>query len=299
MINGVINVYKEAGFTSFDVVAKLRSILKQKKIGHTGTLDPDATGVLPVCLGNATKLCDMLTDKNKTYEAVMLLGKQTDTGDVSGNTISKADVSLSKAQIREAIMSFVGDYEQIPPMYSALKVNGKKLYQLARQGITVERKARPVKILDIEISKIDLENNRVTFRVTCSKGTYIRTLCEDIGEKLFCPACMESLKRTRVSCFDIADAITLSEIEALVKDEGLACKIVSVENIFPEYEKIFTTKETDCYLYNGNKLNESNFAHKFKEGEKVRVYDSTGKFLAIYEYISDEKVIKPVKMFLQ
>ena len=200
MIHGIINVYKEKGFTSHDVVAKLRGIVGQKKIGHTGTLDPDATGVLPVCLGKATKLCDLLTDKNKTYEAVLLLGKTTDTQDITGEVLEeKSTEALTEEKVREAIEGFIGDYEQIPPMYSALKVNGKKLYELAREGKVIERKARPVKILDIQILEIDLP--KVRMEVSCSKGTYIRTLCHDIGEKLGCGGCMESLIRTRVSTF--------------------------------------------------------------------------------------------------
>ena len=182
MINGVINIYKERGFTSHDVVAKLRGILKQKKIGHTGTLDPDAEGVLPVCLGKGTRLCDMLTDHSKVYEAVLLLGQSTDTQDVSGTVLQEASVEVSEEEVREAIMSFVGPYDQIPPMYSALKVNGQKLCDLARAGKEVERKARPVEIYEIQIEEIYLPRVRMT--VSCSKGTYIRTLCHDIGEKL-------------------------------------------------------------------------------------------------------------------
>ena len=190
MINGIVNVYKEKGYTSFDVVAKLRGILKTRKIGHTGTLDPDAEGVLPVCLGKATKVCDLLTDKNKEYEAVMLLGKVTDTQDITGTVLREAPVAVTEDEVREAVMGFVGDYMQIPPMYSALKVNGKKLCDLARQGVTVERAPRLVQILSTEILSVDLP--RVHMRVECSKGTYIRTLCQDIGEKLGCGACMPS-----------------------------------------------------------------------------------------------------------
>lgn len=194
MINGIINVYKEWGFTSFDVVAKLRGILHERKIGHTGTLDPEATGVLPVCIGNATKVCELLTDKDKVYRTVMHLGITTDTQDMTGTV--KEDRSREAALLKEqtveaAILQFVGDYEQIPPMYSALKVNGKKLCDLARAGIEVERKARTVKIFSIEIEKINLPY--VTMQVHCSKGTYIRTLCADIGEVLGVGACMESL----------------------------------------------------------------------------------------------------------
>ena len=182
MYNGIINIYKEKGFTSHDVVAKMRGICKQKKIGHTGTLDPDAVGVLPVCLGNGTKLCDMLTDKDKVYEAELLLGVTTDTQDVTGEVLAQRDVTASESQVREAIESFVGDYMQVPPMYSALKVDGKKLYELARAGKEVERAARPVKIHGIDIISVELPVIKMT--VSCSKGTYIRTLCHDIGEKL-------------------------------------------------------------------------------------------------------------------
>ena len=198
MIHGIINVYKEKGFTSHDVVAKLRGIVGQKKIGHTGTLDPDATGVLPVCLGKATKLCDLLTDKDKTYEAVMLLGMTTDTQDITGRILEdKSTETLTADKVREVIESFIGDYDQIPPMYSALKVNGKKLYELAREGKVVERKARPVKILDIRIIEMDLP--RVRMEVSCSKGTYIRTLCHDIGEQLGCGGITDPYKSSGVS----------------------------------------------------------------------------------------------------
>ena len=216
MIHGVINVYKEQGFTSHDVVAKLRGIVGQKKIGHTGTLDPDAVGVLPVCLGRATKLCDMLTDKDKVYEAVMLLGVETDTQDTTGQILKSSETDeLTEEQVRAAVLDFVGDYDQVPPMYSALKINGKKLYELAREGKTVERAARRVQIFDIEILSIALP--RVTMKVHCSKGTYIRTLCHDIGQKLECGACMEKLTRTKVSRFEIKDSLTLAQIEILKK----------------------------------------------------------------------------------
>lgn len=182
MYNGIINVYKESGFTSHDVVAKLRGILHQKKIGHTGTLDPEATGVLPVCLGNATRLCDMITDKSKEYRAVLLLGISTDTEDATGKILSRKAVNVTAKDIEKTINSFVGKYNQVPPMYSALKVNGQKLCDLARKGVEIERKPREVFIYDIIIEKIDIPE--VTMTVKCSKGTYIRSLCRDIGEKL-------------------------------------------------------------------------------------------------------------------
>ena len=296
MIHGIINVYKEKGFTSHDVVAKLRGIVGQKKIGHTGTLDPDATGVLPVCLGKATKLCDLLTDKNKTYEAVLLLGKTTDTQDITGEVLEeKSTEALSEEKVREAIEGFIGDYEQIPPMYSALKVNGKKLYELAREGKVIERKARPVKILDIQILEIDLP--KVRMEVSCSKGTYIRTLCHDIGEKLGCGGCMESLMRTRVSTFRIEDAKTLDEIETLKQEGKLAELLVPIDVMFPSYPKITVKDDWKAFAKNGNPLDLKMLKEACGQDEEtqVRLYDESGKFIAIYQW--KEKKYHIVKMF--
>ncbi|MDE5932478.1 MAG: tRNA pseudouridine(55) synthase TruB, partial [Lachnospiraceae bacterium] len=215
MYHGIINIYKEAGYTSHDVVAKLRRILGQKKIGHTGTLDPDAVGVLPVCLGVGTRLCDMLTEENKEYVAEPRFGVTTDTQDMSGAILSRQEVTVTEEQAMEIAGSFLGDYEQVPPMYSALKMNGRKLYELAREGLEVERKARRVRIEALEILHMELPVVRM--RVVCSKGTYIRTLCDDIGKKAGCGAAMESLKRTRVGNFRIENALSLSEVEEMLK----------------------------------------------------------------------------------
>ena len=232
-MDGVIVIRKEKDFTSHDVVAKLRGILHMKKIGHTGTLDPDAEGVLPVALGKATRLVDMITDKEKTYEAVMRLGVVTDTQDMSGTVLSQAaELHVTEEELRAAIESFAGDYMQVPPMYSALKVNGKKLYELAREGKTVERKPRPVHFYEIEILEINLP--LVRFCVTCSKGTYIRTLCHDIGEKLGCGAAMETLLRTKVGRFTLDDAITLAQTEEAVKNGKIESKVLGIEEILAE-----------------------------------------------------------------
>ena len=212
MINGVLNVWKEAGFTSHDVVAKLRGILHQKKIGHTGTLDPDATGVLPVCLGKGTRLCDMLTDETKTYEALLHLGIATDTQDMSGTVTAEAPVTVTEEEVRDCIASFVGEQQQVPPMYSALKVNGKKLYELAREGIEIERKARTVHFYEISILEVKLP--LVRMEVTCSKGTYIRTLCHDLGQALGCGGTLASLRRTMAAGFTLEDAVTLEDVQA-------------------------------------------------------------------------------------
>ncbi|MBR6697796.1 MAG: tRNA pseudouridine(55) synthase TruB [Lachnospiraceae bacterium] len=297
-MNGIINIYKEKNFTSHDVVAKLRGILKIRKIGHTGTLDPDAVGVLPICINRATKVCDMLTDKDKVYETVMLLGVTTDTQDTSGEILLEKEVTANEEEVKAVINTFVGEYAQIPPMYSALKVNGKKLYELAREGIEIERKARNVTIYSIEILEVSLP--RVRMRVHCSKGTYIRTLCHDIGIKLNCGACMEELKRTKVSIFDIKDAYTLAEVETIMKDGKIEEIIMPIDKIFCEYKKLSILEQYDKLVYNGNKFKENCIEEKytFSQSEQCRVYDSKGEFVGVYEYVEKYKEFKPVKIFM-
>ena len=298
MKSGIINVYKEKGFTSFDVVAKLRGILRTKKIGHTGTLDPDAEGVLPVCIGRATKVCDILTDKDKIYEAVMLLGVETDTQDTSGEVLKELPVNVSEKVVREAILSFVGEYAQVPPMYSALKINGKKLYELAREGKTVERKARNVQIFSIEILEMNLP--RVRMSVHCSKGTYIRTLCHDIGQKLGSGGCMEKLLRTKVGIFELKDTLKLSEINELAKAGVVEEKIISVDELFEDYAKVWTKQAFDVAVHNGNRIEKRMLEEELPANtERLRVYDSEGTFIGIYEYSMERKDFKPGKMFYE
>lgn len=310
ILNGVINVYKEKDFTSNDVVAKLRGILRMRKIGHTGTLDPDAEGVLPVCLGNATKLFDILTDRTKEYETVLLLGKETDTQDISGEVLNESDSwkDLDEETVISTIESFEGGYDQIPPMYSALKVGGKKLYELAREGKVVEREPRFVDITNIEIIDIDLP--RITMKLSVSKGTYIRTICNDIGDKLGCFGTMEKLLRTRVGTFNIDKALTLSEIEE-IRDRGeLEDIITEVTDLF-DYPKLIVKESSDKYLLNGNvfvpvdvymvngkAVDESMLSDINKSSKYFMVYISTGQFVGIYEWIKKEKKYKPYKMFL-
>lgn len=300
MVSGIVNVYKEKGFTSFDVVAKMRGIFHQKKVGHTGTLDPDAEGVLPICLGKATRVCDLLTDKDKVYEAVMLLGKSTDTQDVSGEIIEKSVVVPTNEEIEKAIHSFVGKQKQIPPMYSALKVNGQKLCDLARQGITVERKERDITIFSIEIMEICFP--RVRMKVHCSKGTYIRTLCNDIGKSLGCFGCMESLLRTKVADYTIENALRLSEIEELVKNNPVEAWnfVGSVDSVFMHFSKVETLDKAKKLVENGNRIPLS-FIKDQREimEEKVRLYDADERFIGIYTYISDTMEYKPIKIFAE
>lgn len=305
MINGIINIYKEKGFTSHDVVAKLRGITRQKKIGHTGTLDPDATGVLPVCLGNATKLCDLLTDKDKEYETVLLLGKVTDTQDITGEVLKESAVRVTEEQVKDVVNSFIGAIEQIPPMYSALKVNGKKLYELAREGKVIERKPRPITIYDITILEIKLtdECHEIRLKVNCSKGTYIRTLCHDIGEALGCGGCMKSLVRTKVSKFLLEDAITLEEVQKLQQEDKLVEQVIPVADMFPQHPKLYVNEVGNRFLVNGNPLklehmkNKEDAKRSLGEHKEVRIYNIDEQFSAIYEWQGTSN-LKPVKMFL-
>ena len=292
--SGVINIYKEAGYTSHDVVAKLRGILKQKKIGHTGTLDPQAQGVLPVCLGKGTKLCDLLADHDKEYEAVLRLGITTDTQDMGGNVLQESSVQVSEEEVRTCILSFQGEQMQVPPMYSALKVNGKKLYELAREGKVVERKARPVTFHKIEVLWMELP--KVKIRVQCSKGTYIRTLCNDIGEKLGCGGCMEELLRTRVERFALEDAVKLDEVQKAMEEGTVESLILPVDRIFDQYPTAKTTMQGDLLVHNGNRLF-SELLQEEPEAESgyVRVYDSEDTFIGLFEKKTDQLV--PVKMF--
>ena len=295
MMDGVLNIRKEKGYTSFDVVAKLRGILHMKKIGHTGTLDPEAEGVLPVVLGKATKLVDLLTEKQKTYEALLHLGLETDTQDMTGKVFREQPVNVTEEEASAVIRSFLGEQQQIPPMYSALKVDGKKLYELAREGKTVERKPRTVHFYEIEIKKIELPYIR--FSVTCSKGTYIRTLCHDIGQKLGCGGCMEELIRTRSGNFDLEDSMTLAQVEEAVKNGTIENRVIRIGQVLKDYPEIFCTREGDRLLENGNALSEKMVRNNHKEGW-VRMCDSQGEFRGIYQWDNGKKRYQPQKMFL-
>ena len=292
-MDGILNIYKEAGFTSHDVVARLRGILQQKILGHTGTLDPDAVGVLPVCCGKATKVCELLTDHDKTYVAVCQLGIETDTQDTSGNVLVRRSCEgITAEQIIRTAEKFVGDILQIPPMYSAIKVHGKKLYELAREGKTVERKARPVTIRSLRIQDINQERGQFTMEVTCSKGTYIRTLCHDIGQRIGCGAAMAHLTRTRVGRFTQEDAVTLEQLQQC-KDQaedfedflrqvrGIA---VAVDRLFTDCPEIRVTGEEAGRLQNGNPFEYQKYLSRdaLSEGQDVRVYDEQGCFKALY-----------------
>ena len=267
-----------------------------------GGPDPDAGGPgvrgEPVCLGRATKLCDMLTDKDKVYEAVMLLGVETDTQDTTGQILKSSETDeLTEEQVRAAVLDFVGDYNQVPPMYSALKINGKKLYELAREGKTVERAARRVQIFGIEILSIALP--RVTMKVHCSKGTYIRTLCHDIGQKLGCGACMEKLTRTKVSRFEIKDSLTLAQIEVLKKEDRLSEILIPIDQMFANYPSIIVSGEAARLAYNGNGIKDRDVRkdENILDEAYVRVYDDVEDFIGVYQYHEKEREYRIRKMF--
>ena len=300
MYDGIINVYKEKGYTSHDVVAKMRGILKIKKIGHTGTLDPDAIGVLPVCIGKGTKLVDLITDKDKTYEAVLKIGITTDTQDITGTILTREEVNTDYNRICDTIMRYVGEYDQLPPMYSAIKVNGKKLYELARQGKEIERDRRRVKIHAIRILGYNELENEVTLSVDCSKGTYIRTLLHDIGTDLGCGGTMKSLKRTAVGNFRLENALKLSDIEVLVKDNRIEEYVVAIDDIFNNLQKVIVKNEFQKLINNGNIFTTDNILppeYELSAGN-LKVYDEENNFIGIYRYDKDESRFKPVKMFL-
>lgn len=294
-MDGVLVVRKEKGFTSHDVVAKLRGILHMKKIGHTGTLDPDAEGVLPVVLGKATRLVELLTEKQKTYEALLHLGIETDTQDMTGKVLGELPVTVSEEQVTEAVNSFLGEQQQIPPMYSALKVDGRKLYELAREGKTVERKPRTVHFYEIRILEIRLPLVRLS--VTCSKGTYIRTLCHDIGQKLGCGGCMEELLRTRSGQFTLEDSLTLEEIRELMEKSTLTEHLTGIQEILGEYPAVHGTEEAERLLRNGNPVGEALVSESHKEGW-VRMYTGENTFIGIYMWHPASETYRPVKMFL-
>lgn len=302
-MNGIINVYKEKGYTSHDVVAKLRGILRQKKIGHTGTLDPQAEGVLPVCLGNATRLCDLLTDKTKEYEAVLRLGVTTDTQDMTGTVLSESPVEVLEDDIINIMSTVRGKIMQVPPMYSALKVDGRKLVDLAREGIEVERKAREIEIFELEILEVSLP--LVRFRVNCSKGTYIRTLCQDIGEKAGCGGAMESLLRSRVDRFEVKDALTLDQIEQMRDEQRLDEILYPVDEVFMHLTAVTVKNEFRKVIDNGNSLYPKMyeprvdfFTDENKTPTQIRVYNEDGIFYGIYVFDPERRRFKPYKMFL-
>ena len=297
-MDGMILIDKPQSFTSFDVVAVMRGLFHQKKVGHTGTLDPMATGVLPILLGKATRCAPFLEDTNKEYQAQFQLGTATDTQDSTGNVIAVSEHKVTKQELEQILPQFRGEILQLPPMYSAVQKDGQRLYVLARQGIEVEREKRPVTIFKCELVSFDENTQTGTLCVACSKGTYIRTLCEDIGKKLGCGACMKKLVRTRVGCFGLDDSLTLEQIEEMTHNQTVEEHIVPIDEMFPDYRKLTVLEEYEKLLYNGNAFPAAAVSMQeadLMEQECFRIYDSHAAFIGIFRWSAC--VFKPVKMF--
>ena len=306
--NGILNINKPEGWTSQDVVAKLRGRLHIRRVGHTGTLDPMATGVLPVCFGKATRIIEYYDDDFKTYEAEMKLGMMTDTLDITGTVLETKPVDVSEEDVIQTIDSFRGWITQIPPKYSALKVNGKPLYKYAREGVEVEIKSRKIYVEDIQPVEVNLGENRILFRVTCSKGTYIRTICDDIGKKLGCGGTLTALQRTQSGCFRVEDARTLPEILEMTDEELERCVIPMDETLVHLGRIELKSMESVPFYYNGREIDTGYvnvlaspavpeaMQEESRLGDKYRVYDPEGKFLGISSLrentLYPEKVIR-------
>ncbi|NGT30986.1 tRNA pseudouridine(55) synthase TruB [Clostridium perfringens] len=293
-MNGVINIYKNTGMTSFDVVAMVRRVAKMKKVGHTGTLDPAASGVLPVCLGKATKIIYYIMENKKVYRVNLKLGMVTDTYDLEGEVLREEDAShITKDEILNCINSFVGTIDQVPPMYSALKQNGVRLYELARQGIEVHREARKITIYSIENIKIE-SNDNIQMDVCCSKGTYIRSLCYDIGEKLNVGATMTALERIQNGTFTKEEAINIEDLT----EELLEKHIISIEKALDSFEKITVNEKFGKLLRNGVKVFDNRMYSEEVEFNKLyRVYEDNGVFLGLGK--RDEKGFKLEKLLIE
>ena len=293
-MNGVINIYKNTGMTSFDVVAMVRRVAKMKKVGHTGTLDPAASGVLPVCLGKATKIIDYIMENKKVYRVNLKLGMVTDTYDLEGEVLREEDAShITKDEILNCINSFLGTIDQVPPMYSALKQNGVRLYELARQGIEVHREARKITIYSIENIKIE-SNDNIQMDVCCSKGTYIRSLCYDIGEKLNVGATMTALERIQNGPFTKEEAINIEDLT----EELLEKHIISIEKALDSFEKITVNEKFGKLLRNGVKVFDNRMYSEEVEFNKLyRVYEDNRVFLGLGK--RDEKGFKLEKLLIE
>lgn len=297
-MNGILNILKPPGMTSFDIVARVRALLKIKKAGHTGTLDPMAVGVLPVCVGSATKAIEFIIEKDKLYRAELTLGITTDTQDAEGKVISIREAAGSNDAIAAAIKSFEGKISQLPPMFSAVKINGRKLYEMARQGVAADRTARDIEIYSTSIIDIKRDENvRILFDVHCSKGTYIRTLCSDIGEKLGCGGHMSFLLRKRAGMFDLESAVTLEEIKRAAEEGSAEGLLISTAKIFDGYNKIRLDNAQEKMLKNGMQIELEN-NENFQSG-LFKIYNSSDAFFALGELVKlqDRLFLKSRKFF--
>ncbi len=286
---------KPSGFTSFDVIAKLRGILKIKRLGHSGTLDPMATGVLPVFVGNATKACDILPDNSKSYRAEFKFGLSTDTQDITGKTVQQYDKKVSRENILEIIPDFKGDIFQTPPMYSAVQINGKRLYDLARQGVEIERPKREIHIDSIKLENFDEETQSGTLFIVCSKGTYIRTVINDIGDSLGCGGIMTSLVRTCTSGFTLDKCFNFEQVENAVKSNNIESLLISTDSAFMVYPEINLCEHQTRLYKNGVKLDLNRIKNIFPQNNVYRVYGSDNNFIGLAIAEHDKNILKVYK----
>jgi len=299
-MDGIINVLKPPGMTSHDVVSFIRKCTGIKKVGHTGTLDPGAAGVLPVCIGKATKVSELLMNDDKGYRAEIQLGITTDTQDGYGNVLSERKVHVNEADIIKTVNTFIGPIQQVPPMYSAIKINGQKLYELARKGMEVKREPRHITIHSINIIDINLERNTLLIDVRCSKGTYIRTLCCDIGEKLGCGAHMSFLLRTKSGIFTLDKSVTVETIEQYLKENRIQDLLEPIDSIFKEYPSITVNASMERKVLNGNEIDIRHLGPFDKGSEIYRIYNESGRFLCLSKIIQKENnmsFLKIIKSF--
>ncbi|WP_248926326.1 tRNA pseudouridine(55) synthase TruB [Paenibacillus hamazuiensis] len=297
-LEGILPILKPAGWTSHDVVAKVRRITREKRIGHTGTLDPQVTGVLPLCIGRATRLVEYIQELPKEYEAALTIGFATDTEDASGTVTSRADsVSLTRQQVEQVLQTFVGEIEQVPPMFSAVKVDGKRLYELAREGKEIERKSRKVTIYEIEMlsAEMDRPYPEIRFRVRCSKGTYIRTLCVDIGKDLGYPAVMSHLVRTSTGNIGIGQCVTLEQVEEHQKEGTLHTLLLAADRAIAFLPKLELNETQTKQALQGQKIRLPVF--EAEANTTVRAYSPQNEFIGIFEWEAADRKLKPVKVF--
>ncbi len=295
-ISGILVMNKPRDFTSFDVIAKLRGILKIRRLGHTGTLDPMAEGVLPVLVGTATKACDILPDETKAYRAGFRLGLVTDTQDITGKTLSTAAVNVTGSQLEAVIPRFIGEIQQIPPMYSAVQIDGKRLYDLAREGKTIERPARSITVHDIIITQYDAAAGAGVLEITCGKGTYVRTILHDIGAVLGCGACMTSLTRTMASGYSLADAHTFADVEQIMAEGRLEAVLQPTQSLFAALPRL-TLPQGQAKLYrNGVKLSLERVCG-ISQADRYTVYDTEGVFIGLAQADREEQLLRVFKNF--
>lgn len=279
-MNGILCMNKPQDFTSFDVIGKLRGILHMKRLGHTGTLDPMATGVLPILVGTATKACDILPNQDKTYQATVVFGKATDTLDIWGKPLQDyPEQHVTEAALRAILPEFLGDITQLPPMYSAVSVNGKRLYELARKGETVERPTRTVHIDAITLDAFDETQQTATLTVSCGKGTYIRTLLSDIGQRLGGDAVMTSLTRTAACGYPLQECLTFEQVAAAMADGTLEEHLLPTDSLFSSYPKLRLNAAQERMFCNGVKLDLNRLRNLQPDQDIYTVYGATGTFL--------------------